>query len=147
QGRKLIEQSEQRLEQFRDNHPDLQDQQAAVVMPYAGKLGLYTEGDGRGDMIERLGFTIPDELQDTPDGSFYRDISPENYEQLETVDQLFVLDYDGAIDALEDEPMFQQLDVVEDGRVHYLSEDVGNAMSMPNPVTIPYVADAIADEL
>src|SRR5699024_1316809 len=144
-GQKLIDQAEQRLAKFRENHPELQGKKAAVVMPYAGKLGLYTEGDGRGDMIERLGFTIPDKLQKTADGSFYRDISPENYEKLEMLDQLFVLDYEGAVKELKNDPVFQKLDLVQQDRVHYLSQDVGNAMSMPNPLTIPYVVDAVAD--
>lgn len=146
EGKKLVQRSEQKLEDFRDEHPDLQGQKAAVVMPYAGKLGLYTEGDGRGDMIDTLGFTIPDKLQETSDGSFYRDISPENYDQLDDLDHLFVLDYNGAIDQLKDDSVFQNLDVVEQDKVHYLSEDVGNAMSMPNPLTIPYVVDAIDSE-
>lgn len=146
EGKKLVQQSEQKIEHFRDEHPDLQGQKAAVVMPYAGKLGLYTEGDGRGDMIDNLGFTIPDDLQNTSGGNFYRDISPENYDELDGLDQLFVLDYNGAIDQLKDDSVFQNLDVVEQGNVHYLNEDVGNAMSMPNPLTIPYAVDAIDTE-
>lgn len=146
-GRELVQQSEQTLERFRDDHSDLQGTTAAVVMPYSGKLGLYTEGDGRGDMVETLGFTIPDELQDTPDGSFYRDISPENYRELDKLDHLFVLDYDGAVEQLQGDPVFQDLDLVEEDKVHYLDEDVGNAMSMPNPLTIPYAVDALEQQL
>src|SRR5699024_2672097 len=146
EGQGLIEKSEQRLAQFRRNHPGLQGKKAAVVMPYDGKLGLYTEGDGRGAMIERLGFTIPDQLQATPDGTFYKDIAPENYNELEVVDYLFVLDYNGAAARIKDDPMFQSLDLVREGNVYYIPQDVGNAMSMPNPLTIPYVVDAMAKQ-
>lgn len=143
EGQRLIAAAEDDLAQFRDSHPELQGTTAAVVMPYAGKLGLYTEGDGRGAMIEKLGFTIPDDLQATPDGAFYKDIAPENYRDLNALDHLFVLDYNGAADALRNDPVFQGLDVVKQGKVVYLDQDTGNAMSMPNPLTIPYVTDAV----
>ncbi len=146
-GRELIAESEQVIADFREDHPELQGKSAAVVMPYAGKLGLYTAGDGRGAMIEKLGFTIPDELQETADGSFYRDIAPENYRDLDQVDYLFVLDYGGAVDALRADPTFQDLDIVDRDRVVYLDEDTGNAMSMPNPLTIPFAVERVAAAL
>ncbi|WP_182358125.1 ABC transporter substrate-binding protein [Tomitella gaofuii] len=147
QGQKLIEQAEASLAEFRETHPELQGKKAAVVMPYAGKLGLYTEGDGRGAMIEKLGFTIPDDLQATPDGTFYKDIAPENYRDLDVLDYLFVLDYNGAADAVRNSPIFQGLDLVKQDKVYYLDQSTGNAMSMPNPLTIPYVVDAIDQKL
>lgn len=63
------------------------------------------------------------------------------------MDYLFVLDYNGALTALENDPTFQNLDIVKDGRVRYLATDVGNAMSMPNPVTIPWAIDKFAEQL
>ena len=42
---------------------------------------------------------------------------------------------------------FQGLDVVKDGRVRYLDTDTGNAMSMPNPVTIPWAIDKFEEKL
>ncbi|QDQ98436.1 ABC transporter substrate-binding protein [Tomitella fengzijianii] len=147
QGQELIEQAEASLAGFRESHPELQGKKAAVVMPYAGKLGLYTEGDGRGAMIEKLGFTIPDQLQATSDGTFYKDIAPENYRDLDVLDYLFVLDYEGAADAVRDSPIFQGLDLVKQDKVYYLDQATGNAMSMPNPLTIPYAVDAIDQQL
>lgn len=146
EGEKLIDQAEDALEQFKDSHPQLQGKRAAIVMPYDGKLGLYTPGDGRGQFIEDLGFEIPQELQG--DGSsFFVDYAPENYSQLNDVDYLFVLDYNGAVDELKKDSTFQGLDVVKDGRVRYLDTDTGNAMSMPNPLTIPWAVDKFEEKL
>lgn len=115
-------------------------------MPYEGKIGLYTADDGRGQFIESLGFTIPEHLQG--DGSnFFVDYAPENYAALNDVDYLFVLDYNGSVDALKNTPAFADLDVVRDGRVRYLETDAGNAMSMPNPVTIPWAIEKFAEQL
>ena len=146
EGEKLIDQAEDAFKQFKDSHPELQGKRAAIVMPYDGKLGLYTPGDGRGQFIEDLGFEIPQELQG--DGSsFFVDYAPENYSQLNDVDYLFVLDYNGATDELKKDSTFQGLDVVTDGRVRYLDTDTGNAMSMPNPLTIPWAVDKFEEKL
>ena len=146
EGEQLIADTRQTFEQFKTEHPELQGKSAAIVMPYDGKIGLYTAEDGRGQFIENLGFSIPEELQG--DGSsFFVDYAPENYGMLNSVDYLFVLDYNGAVDALRDDATFQQLDVVKDGRVRYLDTDTGNAMSMPNPVTIPWAAEKVSGQL
>lgn len=146
EGDKLIEDTNREFTSFKESHPDLQGKTAAVVMPYEGKIGLYTSGDGRGQFIESLGFVIPEELEG--DGSsFFVDYAPENYASLNNVDYLFVLDYQGAVDTIKQDQTFQDLDIVKDGRVHYFSDDVGNAMSMPNPVTIPWVITQFDDQL
>ena len=79
--------------------------------------------------------------------SFFVDIAPENYAKLNQVDYLFVLDYNGSSEALKKDKTFQGLDVVKDGRVRYLDTDTGNAMSMPNPVTIPWAVDKFEEKL
>lgn len=145
-GDELIAQTKEVFEKFRKDHPELQGKKAAVVMPYDGKLGLYTSGDGRGSFVESLGFEIPQELEG--DGKvFYQEIAPENYDTLNTVDYLFVLDYKGALEYIKRDPSFQRLDVVRDNRVRYLTEDTGNAMSMPNPVTIPWAVEQFTQQL
>lgn len=146
EGDKLIKDTQKAFDDFVAKHPELKGKKAAIVMPYEGKIGLYTSGDGRGQFIENLGFEIPKELEG--DGEqFYRDIAPENYDQLNAVDYLFVLDYKGAADALRKDPTFSALDVVKENKVRWLSEDVGNAMSMPNPVTIPWAVQEFESAL
>ncbi|WP_350354512.1 ABC transporter substrate-binding protein [Corynebacterium aquatimens] len=103
EGDKLIAESEQAFADFRRAHPELQGKTAVIGMPYDGKLGVYTAGDGRGSFIEKLGFTIPDKFNG--DGSsFFIDWSPENYSDFNDVDYVFILDYYGAIDALKKMP-------------------------------------------
>ena len=146
EGDKLIDKAQGAFDEFKESHPELNGKRAAIVMPYDGKLGLYTSDDGRGQFIEDLGFEIPQELEG--DGSsFFVDYAPENYSQLNNVDYLFVLDYNGAVDELKKDSTFQGLDVVKDGRVRYLETDTGNAMSMPNPLTIPWAVDKFEEQL
>lgn len=142
EGEKLIEESEKAFENFRNTHPELQGKSAIIGMPYDGKLGLYTSGDGRGSFIEKLGFKIPDNFNG--DGSsFFVDWSPENYSDFNEVDYVFILDYYGAIDALKKDAAFENLDVNKRGGVYWLDTDTANAMSMPNPLSIPYAVEQI----
>lgn len=146
EGQKLIDDSEQAFADFRDAHPELQGKTAVIGMPYDGKLGLYTSGDGRGSFIEKLGFTIPDKFNG--DGSsFFVDWSPENYSDFNEVEYVFILDYYGAIDALKKDAAFANLDVNKRGGVYWLDTDTANAMSMPNPLSIPYAIEQIEKEL
>lgn len=146
EGQEQIKKTKKAFEDFQAQHPDLKGKRAAVIMPYQGKIGIYTSGDGRGQFLKSLGFHIPAEIEG--DGKqFYRDLAPEKYSELNNVDYLFVLDYKGAVDALKKDTTFNNLDVVKSGRAHFLHEDVGNAMSMPNPVTIPWAIQKFAESL
>ena len=60
---------------------------------------------------------------------------------------MFILDYYDAIDALKNDASFANLDVNTRGGVHWLDTDTANAMSMPNPLTIPYAITQIDQEL
>ena len=146
EGEKLIADSEKAFQDFREAHPELQGKTAVIGMPYDGKFGVYTSGDGRGSFIEKLGFKIPEKFNG--DGSsFFLDWSPENYADFNDVDYLFVLDYYGAIDALKNDATFMDLDVNKRGGVYWLDTDTANAMSTPNPLTIPYAIDQFKKQL
>lgn len=146
EGQQLIDDSEKAFSDFRDAHPELQGKSAVIVMPYDGKLGVYTSGDGRGAFLEKLGFTIPEKFNG--DGSsYFVDWSPENYSDLNDVDYVFVLDFHGTADALKSDSVFQGLDVTKRGGVRWLDTDTANAMSMPNPLSIPYAIDQINQQL
>ena len=146
EGQKLIDDSEQAFKDFREAHPELQGKTAVIGMPYDGKLGVYTSGDGRGAFIEKLGFKIPEKFNG--DGSsFFLDWSPENYADFNDVDYLFVLDYYGAIDVLKNDKAFMDLDVNKRGGLYWLDTDTANAMSMPNPLTIPYAIKQFEQQL
>lgn len=146
EGEKLIADSEQAFQDFREAHPELQGKTAVIGMPYDGKFGVYTSGDGRGSFIEKLGFKIPEKFNG--DGSsYFLDWSPENYVDFNDVDYLFVLDYYSAIDALKNDATFMDLDVNKRGGVYWLDTDTATAMSMPNPLTIPYAIEQIKKSL
>lgn len=148
QATELIAETTDLFTQARAQNPAFAGRTAAVMLMNAnGGYYIYGTGDGRGQTLASLGFTLPAALESLiEDGKFYADVSAENAELLE-VDTLVVLDYDGAKDKLASDPLFQALDVVRDGRVVYVDQTVGNAMSMPNALSIPFVLDALVPQL
>ncbi|MEJ6013441.1 ABC transporter substrate-binding protein [Corynebacterium sp. H127] len=139
EGEKLIKDTEAAFEEYKKSHPELQGKKAAVVMSYSGKLGLYTDADGRGQFIESMGMEIPDGVQGTDKSQFYLDIAPENYSILEQVDVLYVLDYEGSAEPLKTDPAFAALLP----KAKFIEQSVGNAMSVPNPVSIPWALEKL----
>lgn len=141
EGDALIEDTKKAFEDYRNAHPEIEGQKAAIALPYEGRLGIYTEGDGRGAFLAELGYEIPEALQAADEGSFFMDLSPENYSLLDELDVLYILEYGGQEDEVRNNEAFKNLDIVQDDKVRFVSQEVGNAMSMPNPVTIPWALD------
>lgn len=141
EGDALIEDTKKAFEDYRNAHPEIEGQKAAIALPYEGRLGIYTEGDGRGAFLTELGYEIPEALQAADEGSFFMDLSPENYSLLDELDVLYILEYEGQEDEVRNNEAFKNLDIVQDDKVRFVSQEVGNAMSMPNPVTIPWALD------
>lgn len=146
EGQKLIDDTNEAFEEFRKSHPELQGKTAAIALPYDNQLSLYTSGDGRGQFIEDLGFVIPEELQDA-DGEFYRTIAPENFSEYNQADYLFILDWEGSADKIKSQEAFQNIDAVKNGNVYYFDALTGTAMSLPNPLTIPYSISKFDEKL
>lgn len=141
EGDALIEDTKKAFEDYRNAHPEIEGQKAAIALPYEGRLGIYTEGDGRGAFLTELGYEIPEDLQAADEGSFFMDLSPENYSLLDELDVLYILEYEGQEDEVRNNEAFKNLDIVQDDKVRFVPQEVGNAMSMPNPVTIPWALD------
>ncbi len=148
QATKLIAQTTDLFTQARAQNPEFSTRTGAVMLMNAtGGYYVYGPGDGRGQTLASLGFTLPVDVESLiADGKFYADISAENAELL-NVDTLVVLDYDDAQAKLAADPLFQALDVVRDGRVVYVDQPLGSAMSMPNALSIPFALDQLVPQL
>lgn len=143
----VVADTESRFDAARSEHPAFSEQTGAVVLrDPTGGFYVYGNGDGRGQVLDDLGFTLPDSLRDLIGDRFYAEISAEQMQTLD-LDTLVVLDHAGAREALADDPLFQSLNVVKRGDVVFVDDMVGNAMSMPNPLTIPYALDNLVPAL
>ncbi|WP_340051942.1 ABC transporter substrate-binding protein [Corynebacterium parakroppenstedtii] len=144
---KLIDGAKESFKKYRDKHTDIQNKKAAIVMPYDGKVAVYDDSAGRGQFITNMGYTIPQSVQGDGSGgqssAFYHEISAENYDIFRGLDKLFVIDYAGKSEAFLHDPVFSSLDVAQEGRTQVLQEELGTAMSMPNPLSVPWALSKI----
>lgn len=129
--------------------PAIEGKTIAVAYAYEGTYGFYTSQDNRGRFFADLGFTIPDELVEIAGESFYADISAERIDLLDQdiiaiVNLQFI---EGGREALESDPLFSQLEAVQNGNVIYLDEQSENALGFSSPLSLTYAIDAVLPQL
>lgn len=140
-GDKLVSDTKKKFDDFSSSHPDLKGKKATTVIAMQGQFAVYTSGDGRGQFIKDLGFVIPDDLNKGDNGQFYKYLSSENLSQLDELDYLFLLDYAGSNEEAKKNPLFQNIKAVKEGNMREISQDTATAMSLPNPLTIPWAIE------
>ncbi|MFG1781904.1 iron-siderophore ABC transporter substrate-binding protein [Rhodococcus oryzae] len=107
---------------------------------------VYSPTSARGQMLTELGFTMPAQLRDRFGEALYTDVSAENLPLLEA-DLLVMDNYDASSERLKAMPTFTALDVVRGGRMVGLDAVTSDAVSMPNPLTIPFVVDDLLERV
>ncbi len=133
------------------DHPEFAGQQAIFLQNafYDGEAIAYQEGLST-QFLTDLGFEIPDELD-----SFVTDAEGSQafipLEQLSVLDAGDVLiwatenDRDRA--ALETEPLYNQLDAVQDGRLVFTDGLTAGAIYFTSVLSLPYVLDTLVPAL
>ncbi|GAA1083014.1 ABC transporter substrate-binding protein [Tsukamurella strandjordii] len=145
QGDALITKTNDTIARTKADHPQYQGKSAATILPKSdGGFYAYAGTDGRGQVLTMLGFTLPTAISGlVPAGKFYADVSAENLQLLD-LDALVYLDYGTK---QSEETAFRALAVSRDNRVTRIDRTLGNAMSMPNPVTLDWVLKTLPPKL
>ena len=123
-GDKLVSDTKKKFDDFSSSHPDLKGKKAATVIAMQGQFAVYTSDLNKGD-----------------NGQFYKYLSSENLSQLDELDYLFLLDYAGSNEEAKKNPLFQNIKAVKEGNMREISQDTATAMSLPNPLTIPWAIE------
>lgn len=148
QAQALVEETQGLFDVVVESNPQFVGKSAAVGY-YFENLGLFTAQDNRGDFFTRLGFVIPEEVQELAGDSFYVDINPE---RLDLLDQdvlalVSVASVEGGIELLEADPLYGMLNVVQEDRVIYLTSDMEDAISYNSPLSLAFAIETIVPEL
>ena len=143
----LIAQVELLFEDARAQNPEFAAQTIVVAYNFgeARTYGYYTAQDGRGRFFADLGFVIPDELNEIAGESFFADISTERIDLLNQDVLVFLgLGFaDGGQEAIESDPLIQQLDVVEAGNVVYIPAEYDDALQYSSILSLEYALEGI----
>ena len=141
QGNTLIAETEKKLQEAAKTRPDLSLYGNAVVLPKAdGSLYAYASSDGRGQTMNAIGAPILPRIDELAGKAFYTLVSAENLAMLGDVGTMVYLDYGTEV---TNDAAFRALKVVRDKHVVTVDRSLGEAMSMPNPVTLKWVADKL----
>ncbi|BDD84338.1 ABC transporter substrate-binding protein [Tsukamurella pulmonis] len=145
QGDALITKTDGTIRRTQEQHPQYQGKTAATVLPKSdGGFYAYATTDGRGQVLTMLGFTLPQTITSLiPEGKFFAEIPAERVDVLD-LDALVYLDYGTKV---SEDTAFRSLPVNRDKRVTTIDRTIGNAMSMPNPVTIEWVLQQLPPRL
>lgn len=150
QAEAAVAEVEALFEDARTRNPQFAEKTVAVIYSYGpGQYGFYTDQDVRGRFFSELGFIFPDELVEIAGESFYADLSAERLDLLDQ-DLIAVLNLqfiEGGQEALEADPLFGQLQAVQDGRVLYLSEQEENALGFSSVLSLPFALEGVLPKL
>jgi len=123
----------------RAENPRFAERTAALVRVLdGGVLRVFSPDSGRGQLLTEMGFQPVAGVAGTFGDGFYVDVSPENTALVDG-DLLVVDNYEAAKPRLDALPTFAALPVVREGRMIGLDPVTSDAVSMPNPLTIPFV--------
>lgn len=148
EAQEIVDAVQELFDVVNEEYPEFIGKTAAVGY-YFENFGLFTSQDNRGDFITRLGFVLPEEVEELAGESFYVDLSMERMDLLEqdVVVLVNVASIEGAIEELEADPIFGSLDVVTEGRVIYTEAALEDAISFNSPLSLSYAIELILPEL
>lgn len=150
EAKELIDDIEASFAAAREEHPEFADQTAAVVDAGDGNFFPFSAKDPRGVFLSSLGFQAPQQLNDWLGSDFGNTLSKEHLGYLD-VDRLIVLANEPAREQLATDHLYQQLDVVRDGRALEVPYDesppVGAAVAYNSVLSIPYALETVVPQL
>lgn len=146
-ARAEVDRVEALVSQARIDNPQFVGKTAALVIRWSdGNLRAFSPNSARAQLLTALGFEPPAALASRFEGKLNTELSAESYSLLEC-DYLFFDNYELARGSMESQETFTNLGVVRSGGLIALDPIVSDAVSMPNPLTIPFVLSAFIDDI
>ena len=146
----LVAELEGRFDEVRRSHPGFAGREAVVAMAGGpeGSHWIYGPQDSRVRVLSSLGFELPQEVADLAGGRFVATLSRERVDLLDA-DLLVWLASEAERAVLEADPLYNELDVVREGRVVYLDSEGAEVAALTNlsPLNLPWVLDTFVPRL
>ncbi|MFZ3392158.1 iron-siderophore ABC transporter substrate-binding protein [Rhodococcus sp. BL-253-APC-6A1W] len=125
-------------------HPEFAGKTVTVAAYTSDGWGAYVSGDARVQFLQDLGFVNNPAVEAVETDSFFIPVSEENLGMLDA-DLLVVLPIFVETSEVTDNPLFQQLPAVRDGRFLVLDSgsDIANAISLNSALSIPFALEQL----
>lgn len=147
----LISEVEARFETAREAHPEFEGA-TGVVVGLSSEDESYTPSpygpqDARSRFLTSLGFEIPGEISDLVGNSFFTDLSRERLDLLDADVLVWVTVQAEDFSAVRNDPLYQQLDVAQQGRDVFLEQLLAGALSFSTVLSLPFALDRLVPRL
>jgi iron complex transport system substrate-binding protein len=116
---------------------------AVVAVNYNSAYSAYGPQDVRGRLLTSLGFAIPPEIAELAGESFFTAISNERLDLIDTDVLVIAVSTDAERAVIESDPLFQQLNAAQQGRVVFLDKDLSGAASFSSVLSLPYLLERL----
>lgn len=146
----LVSELEERFAAERKQRPEFEGRTAIVARPSfePGQFFVFGTQDSRSRFLESLGFKIDPEVAKLAGDEFTAPISAEQLELLNRADVVvWNVDTQADRDAVESNPIYQQLEMKRAGRDLFLDEQVNAALSYSTVLSLPVALDALVPQL
>jgi len=147
EAEKLVADVEAQFAAARQQHPEWDGASALVAAYFNNEYGAYSAQDVRGRLLASLGFEVPAEINELAGESFYASISRERLDLLDTDALLWIVSTEAERQAIENDPLYQQLDVAKQGRAIFLDQQLSGAASFSSVLSLPYLLEELVPQL
>ena len=111
------------------------------------EIGAYASGDSRSQLLEQLGFVTPQEFDDLAGDLFYSSFSYEEISRLHRDVLVWISSDPSVTEAIEANPLRQQLTAATTGREVFLGQEQAGAFSFSNVLSLPYAVETLVPQL
>jgi iron complex transport system substrate-binding protein len=142
----LIEEVDAQLAAAAEEHPEFAGQEGLVAEAFEpGTSFVRSKGDPRTQIIEALGFVLPDDLAELAGDQDGAQVSDEQMDLLDRDLVLWNVGHDDTLRAqIEAKPLYETLQVVQDGRSVFVEDPiVAGALTWGTVLSIPYAIDEL----
>lgn len=148
EGEQLLTELEDTFAQARDDHPDWEGRTATAATLTSEGWGANVEGSERVDFLEKLGFVQNPKIAELEADASGFSVSL-SAERLDALDADLVVAFPIFIETSEitEDPMFQQLPAVADGRAVVIDGDLASAYSLGTVLSQQYAIEQIVPML
>jgi iron complex transport system substrate-binding protein len=142
----LIEEVDAQLAAAAESHPEFAGQEGLVAEAFEpGSTFVRSQGDPRTQILEALGFVLPDDLAELAGDKDGAEVSDEQMDLLDRDLIVWNVGHDDALRAeIEGKPLYESLQVVQDGRSVFVEDPiVAGALTWGTVLSIPYAIDEL----
>lgn len=143
----LIDAVRARFASARQDHPEFAGRSAMLVDFFEGILYARGPKEPHGKVLADLGFSYPAEVEALiPSDNVLAELSLEQIGLLDTADVLIVGEFDTKAELVED-PLYQQLAAVREGRVVPGTEPIEGALYWATVASLPFAIEGLVPML